>query len=101
MKRLKSLLMAVGLSVAVAVPNVALAAETCMVTDPTDTPLNVRAAPGNKGKVIYTIDNGIIVTIVKYSKNKKWAYVRDADTREDIGWVYREYLSCSPSLKNR
>ena len=101
MKRLKSLLTIIGLSVAVAVPSMALAAETCMVTDPTDTPLNVRAAPSNKGKILGTIENETIVTIAKYSKNKKWAYIKDVDTRERIGWVYREYLSCSPSLKNR
>lgn len=100
MKHFKSLLAVLGLSMAFTIPSVASAAEICRVTDPTDTPLNVRAAPGNNGRITDTIENETLVTISKYSKNKKWAYIKDAETRQNIGWVYREYLSCSPSLKN-
>lgn len=101
MRLLKPFAVAVALALSATSLNAASAAEFCMVTDPTDTPLNVRAAPSNKGKVLDTIENESIVIIAKYSKNKKWAYIKDADTKQNIGWVYREYLSCSPSLKNR
>ena len=100
MKSFKSMLVVVGLSVAVVMPSMALATEYCRVTDPTSTPLNVRKAPSNQGAIIDTIENETLVVISKYSKNKKWAYIKDKYTRENIGWVYREYLSCSPSLKN-
>jgi len=77
--------------------NLAAAAdgERCKVTDPTGTPLNVRASPN--GKIIGTLANGTLVTIVD-SKNaangKPWVKVQHAETKKPIGWVFREFVSC-------
>lgn len=77
--------------------NLAAAAEgeRCKVTDPTGTPLNVRASPN--GKIIGTLANGTFVTIVD-SKNaangKPWVKVQHAETNTPIGWVFREFVSC-------
>lgn len=71
MRLLKPFAVAVALALSATSLNAASAAEFCMVTDPTDTPLNVRAAPSNKGKVLDTIENESIVIIAKYSKKQK------------------------------
>ena len=77
--------------------NIAAAAESerCKVTDPTGTQLNVRESPN--GKVIGTLPNGTLVTVVE-SKNaangKPWVKVRHYETNKPIGWVFREFVSC-------
>ena len=66
---------------------------TCVVVDPTTTPLNVRTAPN--GQVIGTIPNGQPVRILNLrngSHGDLWAYI--ADNSRPIGWVFREYLVC-------
>jgi len=68
--------------------------DRCSVTDPTGTPLNIRAAP--QGQVIATIENGILVSIIESStdaKGKSWAHVADKN-RRPLGWVYREFVTC-------
>jgi serine protease Do len=69
--------------------------ERCRVMDPTDTPLNVRTAPG--GRIVGTLSNGTLVTILDRSSvgERMWAYVGRFEDRGPIGWVYREYLDCS------
>jgi hypothetical protein len=69
-----------------------VAAERCMVTDPTGTPLNVRRFDG---KVIGALHNGEIVKILRVGADrngKPWAYVAYETNGE--GWVYREFISC-------
>jgi hypothetical protein len=76
--------------------NLAAAAtgDRCKVTDPTGTPLNVREAPN--GKVAGTVKNGALVTILKTEEQngKPWAFVADYETKKEIGWVFREFVSC-------
>lgn len=70
-------------------------AQTCKVTDPTGTPLNVRATPN--GKIIGKINNNITVYVGEYTyddKGRPWAMVFNAKTDKYIGWVYREFISC-------
>lgn len=69
-----------------------LAAERCMVSDPTGTPLNVRRFDG---RVIGALHNGESVKILRAGadrKGKPWAYVAYETNGE--GWVYREFISC-------
>jgi uncharacterized protein YgiM (DUF1202 family) len=76
--------------------------ETCTVTDPTGTALNVRKSPN--GKVIGSIKNGKIVTILGISitsgaseaidkKDRAWAKVRG--TAGSTGWILRDFVTCS------
>ena len=70
----------------------AAAAQRCMVTDPTGTPLNVRRFDG---KIIGALRNGEIVGILRMGEDpqgKPWAYVAYETNGE--GWVYREFISC-------
>ncbi len=69
----------------------------CVVADPSPTPLNVRASPGNSGKVIGTLKDGHVVFVLRENPGgRPWAYVADivgGGTRE-LGWVYRPYIRC-------
>ncbi|AWY19471.1 SH3 domain-containing protein [Moraxella bovis] len=70
-------------------------AQTCKVTDPTGTPLNVRATPN--GKIIGKIKNNTTVYVSEYAyddKGRPWIMVFNAKTSKYIGWVYREFISC-------
>ena len=71
--------------------------KTCRVTDPTDTPLNVRLSP--KGKIISTISNQTIVypqSISFDETNKPWMLISIKQQGKDkiLGWVVREFVSC-------
>ena len=66
---------------------------TCMVSDPTGTPLNVRRYPN--GPVIGQLRNGRIVIIRGTSRDDRgrpWARLFSSDG--EIGWIFREYVSC-------
>ena len=79
--------------VAILVAAPASALERCRVTDPTGTPLNVRDAQTN---ITGTLDNGRIVLIARNGHDrhgKPWALVETPQGAE-IGWVYREFISC-------
>jgi uncharacterized protein YgiM (DUF1202 family) len=100
MKKMKNRL--IGLSIGVSwslnvafCPMPALAeTETCIVTDPTGTALNVRKSPN--GKIIGSIQKGKTVTILGLMIDKKgrsWAKVRG--TAGSIGWILREFVTCS------
>ncbi len=92
MSKFKTLVAVAAFSVAFAMPAYA---NTCKVTDPTSTPLNVRAKVA--GKVIATVPNGKTVYITEYDYDKKgrpWVLIFDARTNKYIGWVYREFVSC-------
>ena len=75
--------------------NAAIAQERCRITDPTGTPLNLRAWPA--GEVIGAIPNGRVVFVRQRSKDREgrpWVYVADRRTGVPLGWVYREFVSC-------
>ncbi|MEX0268537.1 SH3 domain-containing protein [Leptolyngbyaceae cyanobacterium UHCC 1019] len=67
----------------------------CAVTDPTGTPLNVRATP-NDPAVLAKLPNGGRVTPYRIGydeKNRYWVLV--GDSKRPWGWVFRNYVSCS------
>lgn len=69
----------------------------CVVADPSSTPLNVRASPGNTGKVIGTLKDGHVVFVLReYPRGRPWAYVADTagGGLRELGWVYRPYIRC-------
>lgn len=69
-------------------------ADRCKVTDPTGTPLNVRATP--QGKVTGQLPNGAQVQMVETdsdAQGKTWARITRMDGRP-VGWVFREFVSC-------
>ena len=72
----------------------ALAQISCLVADPTGTPLNVRADPN--GKIIGTLTNGSTVKLTRSASSygKEWAYVSRSDSNAPLGWVFRNYLNC-------
>jgi hypothetical protein len=66
----------------------------CIVADPTPTLLNARSAP--YGRIIGTLDNGQLVSILDSASDGRgapWVYVADAEGTP-IGWVYRSYIVC-------
>jgi S1-C subfamily serine protease len=67
----------------------------CRVADPTPTPLNVRTSPN--GRILGTLDNGLIVTILDQTTDRdgaSWTYVAKADDGAPLGWVYGNFLDC-------
>lgn len=84
----------IGMLLTSALPVTSMA-QTCKVTDPTTTPLNVRVTPN--GKIIGTVKNGTVVYISEYrydNEGRPWAMVFNAKNDRYLGWVYREFLSC-------
>jgi len=76
-------------------PTQAAGFDRCRVTDPTGTPLNVRAAP--QGQVTGTLKNDVLVGIIETvsdSKGQSWVRVADYKSRRPIGWVFREFVAC-------
>lgn len=66
----------------------------CNVADPTGTPLNVRTEP-NRGTILYTLDNGMAVTVGRSAQDKKGRpWVRVDRVGRPTGWVFRDYLAC-------
>ena len=73
------------------------AEEVCKVTDPTGTPLNVRATP--KGKIVGTVKNGTKVDIEQEAEDNTgtpWVKVSTSGKgkKKVLGWVVREFISC-------
>jgi uncharacterized protein YgiM (DUF1202 family) len=67
----------------------------CIVSDPTGTNLNVRATP--QGSITGTIGTGALVRVVDTGRDYKgqpWAYIVGWEGGEQIGWVFREFVSC-------
>jgi hypothetical protein len=74
---------------------VAHADSTCVVNDPTGTPLNARTAPF--GRILTTLQNGVSVEIIDRTTDrygKPWVYIADKENRP-LGWVFLEYIACS------
>ncbi len=72
-------------------------AQRCKVTDPTGTPLNIRASPN--GRIVGKIRNGTVVYIEKYSsdnRGREWVRIGVYRGRNYVilGWVFREFISC-------
>lgn len=69
--------------------------ERCRVSDPTGTPLNIRATPN--GPVTGALPNGVIVNRaeqVQDGRGRAWVFIHNRQTGAPIGWVFREFVSC-------
>lgn len=72
--------------------------ERCIVSDPTDTPLNVRSSPNGK-RVVTKLKNGTDVFIEDYSsdaQDREWVKIRltGRKVNKALGWVLRGFLVC-------
>ncbi len=67
---------------------------SCVVRDPTGTPLNVRGGPG--GEIYATVRNGTVLRAMamKTHKGKPWVLVAKWAEDNAIGWVFDPYLQC-------
>ena len=76
-------------------PTSAVAAKSCIVADPTPTPLNVRGDPN--GKVVLTMENGATVHVLKQEDldGKAWSLIGSGEDGPMLGWVFTDYLTCS------
>lgn len=71
-----------------------LADQRCMVTDPTGTPLNVRATPN--GTILGALYNGQLVERTETltdGQGRDWILIFPLDNGK-AGWVIRRYVSC-------
>ncbi len=69
-------------------------AQYCTVTDPTGTPLNVRASPN--GPILGALHNGTTVQILQTTvdaSGRPWAFVAPQEAGKN-GWVFGAYLTC-------
>ena len=69
----------------------------CHVSDPTGTPLNVSAIPN--GTMVSTLNNGTVVAVLSQTtqNGKAWAYIGTGKEELPAGWVFQEYLTCTPT----
>jgi uncharacterized protein YraI len=65
-------------------------ADTCVVSDPTGTPLNVRDQPSVSAPILGALNNGVVVSTG--ATQGDWVRVVPQEGRS--GWVYRKYLNC-------
>lgn len=66
----------------------------CIVTDPSGTPLNVRAAP--YGAIRGALYNGVRVYRMRTTtdnQGNEWSYVVPLEGGRE-GWVFRSYVTC-------
>ena len=63
---------------------------SCVVADPTGTPLNIRVAPESP-RIIGTLKNGTVITLdrIENYRGRVWARI------QNLGWVYKNFLNCS------
>lgn len=83
------------LGLCVAAMATAASAQTCVVNDPSGTPLNVRARP--YGAILGALHNGAPVEILDVTwdgRGRQWAYVAPLASGRR-GWVFRDYLACN------
>jgi hypothetical protein len=75
-------------------PTSAIAAKSCIVADPTPTPLNIRADPN--GRIVLTMDNGATVHVLKEENldGKSWSLIGSGQDGPMLGWVFTDYLNC-------
>ncbi len=69
-------------------------APVCTVSDPTGTPLNVRATAG--GEIVGNVRNGVRVRVFERGTHRGQAWVQVERWPEDnvAGWVFDPYLKC-------
>ena len=80
--------------VVLAIASPAIADQQCMVTDPTGTPLNVRAEPN--GAILGALHNGVSVQrmeTVADARGRPWSFVVPYEGGK-AGWIFREFVSC-------
>jgi len=71
-------------------------ANSCVVADPTGTPLNVRSSP--QGTIVSTLSNGVKVNVVEHTQDnsgKSWVKLTDPN-----GYVLQSYLNCNKKSQN-
>ena len=71
----------------------------CHVMDPTGTPLNVRDKPN--GAAVDTLTNGTpirVLGIQQDTRGRDWALITGPGEREAIGWAFRDYIACGPTV---
>ena len=88
---MKRFLLACLLVVAIATP---AEAQTCVVNDPTGTPLNVRTSPN--GAILGALYNGAVVQVLKVifdKRGRSWALVVPLEPGKQ-GWVFGAFLTC-------
>jgi hypothetical protein len=69
-------------------------AQTCVVNDPTGTPLNVRAQPN--GAILGALHNGASVQVLQVvydSGGRPWAHIAPLGAGRR-GWVFGNFLTC-------
>jgi hypothetical protein len=78
----------------VAAPMAAGASRTCVVADPTPTPLNVRTTPN--GPMALTMDNGATVHVISQAtvNGESWSKIGSGQDGPTLGWVFSDYLNC-------
>lgn len=97
MERMRNHLAIAVAIIATTIISVARAEDVCKVTDPTGTPLNVRATPN--GRIVGTLKKDTEVYIEEVAgddKGRPWAKVsvKSKDKSKTLGWVIREFISC-------
>lgn len=88
------LTLSVAAITAVGASPTALAQSRCVVSDPTGTPMNVRAHPN--GPILGALHNGAAVQILDVTVDgggRPWAYVVPLGEGRR-GWVFRAHLAC-------
>jgi hypothetical protein len=69
-------------------------AQTCVVNDPTGTPLNVRARPN--GQILGALHNGTAVQVLQSTADaagRPWVYIAPLGPGRS-GWVFGYFLAC-------
>lgn len=77
-------------------------ASVCKLSEPSNTPVNVRNSPN--GTILGQLDNGTVVQVRSNDNGndgKGWAYIawqgqplKNAKTARFEGWVPQEHISC-------
>lgn len=83
-----------ALAAAIAWGATALAGDRCVATDVMDASIAIR---DRHKTVIGAIENGKAIVVQRYGEDdhgKPWAYVASSGGKR-LGWVYREFISCS------
>jgi uncharacterized protein YraI len=88
-----AILASAALAAAFATTLSAAHAASCMVSDPTGTPLNMRESPN--GRIVGTLRNGVFVTMrdVVEVRGQRWAELASNRAGGTV-YVLREYISC-------
>lgn len=75
-------------------PTSAIAVKSCVVADPTPTPLNVRTTPN--GQIALTMDNGATVHVIGHANlnGQSWSQIGSGQDGPVLGWVFSNYLNC-------